>query len=127
MIGLEEIYQMFPGNKFLLERFLLYLDPLELIKMVWTCKYFKQRKRLIYNIITPVVYDIMRQSSYIDAYSYYHYKMSLKTFNAFITMYLPFKTYDEYIKVMSNIINYNKIIRKRFKIKQNQKVMIQGI
>lgn len=127
MIGLEEIYQMFPGNKFLLDSFLIYLEPLELIKMIWTCKYFYQKKRLIYNIITPIVYDIMRQSSYIDAYSYFHYQMSLKMFNIFVKSYLPFNNYHEYSKVMTNIINHNTIIRKRFKIKKNQTIIMRAV
>jgi hypothetical protein len=121
MIGLEEIYQICPNNKFLLDNFLMYLEPLELIKMIYTCKYFETKKTLIYNIITPLVYDIMRQS-HIDAYSYFHYKVSLKLFNACCMPYLPFQTYNEYSTVMSNIINNNAFIRKRFKIKHNQKV-----
>ena len=125
MIRLEEIYQICPNNKFLLDNFLMYLEPVELIKMIWTCKYFENKKRLIYNIVTPIIYDILRKS-HRDDYSYFHYKVSIELFNSFCRSYLPFKNYAEYSKVMTNIINHNTFLRKRFKLKNNQKIKMMG-
>lgn len=126
MISLDEICQLCPNNKFVLENLLLYLDTVSLIELIKTCSYFKKRKRLIYNIITPLVYDIIR-FTYMDTFQQFHYKLSLKHFRSIkILTYLPFDNYTDYSTTMSNIINNNNFIRKRFKIEKEQKIIMNG-
>lgn len=126
MISLDEICQLCPNNKFVLENLLLYLDTVSLIELIKTCSYFEKRKRLIYNIITPLVYDIIR-FTYMDTFQQFHYKLSLKHFRSIkILTYLPFDNYTDYSTTMSNIINNNNFIRKRFKIEKEQKIIMNG-